>query len=303
MSQDRTLKIWSGREDSNSGTIAEAVGSSHEAVRSVLKRTGRFASRIALRKKPRIERGCSVPGCGRKHRGRGYCGPHLARINAGTMDEKGNPVPVRRKCRICHKIFYAARRSAGRKMCDKCRPTFMPQAERIEEFARRRKRVVSLYKRGTPVGAIAHMIQRSPWTVWMIMRQAASGGYSSQQTRVRAGLCGRCGERRNGFAFHCDGCHQALMVKQRNRLRLRYRQLPRCNAIGCRSLPVIGAFCRNCHSAWRRGEIDSEGKHALCVCKRCSCKFIPDRKRQKRCRACQRKAYRSLKHTESRIWT
>lgn len=270
--------------------IGAAVGCSHETVRNILQRTGLFLSRVPLRKKLNIDRGCDIRGCVRKHCGRGYCGPHLVRIRAGTMDRKGNPLLLRRTCRICGKGFNVLPRSATRKMCDKCRPPVVRDGSHFKESAMRRKRVSSLRKRGISTASIARMIGRSPWTVWTMLRQRKRGTSRLKQARRKAGLCAKCGDKRNKFAAYCDNCHEKVMVSQRNRLRLRFKQTPRCNAIGCRMRPANRGFCRDCYAAWRRGKIDSEGKHVLSICPRCSCKFIPDREGQGHCRACERKS-------------
>jgi hypothetical protein len=176
-------------------------------------------------------------------------------------------------------------RSANRLMCDKCRPPLPEERASRRDVTKRHKRVSVLSKAGARLETIARTVGLAPSTVRIILREGSSSR-PSLMGRVRAGLCSKCGEKRNRYARNCDRCHEEAMVKQRNNLRLRYKQVPRCNAIGCRMRPANRGFCRDCHAAWKRGKIDSEGRHVLSVCPRCSCKFIPDRKGQRYCRAC-----------------
>jgi DNA-binding CsgD family transcriptional regulator len=267
--------------------IAAAVGYSHEAVRIVLYSMWRFPSRVALRKKPRLERGCKISGCRRKHSARGYCGAHRYRIKHGTMDEHGKPLPVRHICRICGNDFYVPARSANRIMCDKCRPPLPEERASLRDVAKRHKRVLMLSKAGARLETIAGAVGLAPSTVRIILRNG-SASRPSLMERVRAGLCAKCGEKRNRYSHNCDRCHEEAMVKQRNNLRLRYKQVPRCNAIGCRFKPVSRGFCGDCHSAWKAGKIDFQGKHVLSTCLECPCKFIPSRAGQRRCLGCAR---------------
>src|SRR5262249_50661278 len=143
--------------------IAKTVGYSHEAVRIILNESRRFAPRVPLRAKP--IRKCSLGSCNRKHRAHGYCGAHLARLKAGTMDEKGNALPVHRTCRICKKELWVPARSGQKKMCDECRPRLTGEGTWLKEAERRHKAIRSLHKQGVQIAMIARKVGLSPETV------------------------------------------------------------------------------------------------------------------------------------------
>jgi len=273
--------------------IASAVGYSRETVRQVLKLDGRFPSRVPYPQKP--PRLCCVSGCKRKHSGRGYCVSHLGKLKRGTMNAKGRPIRLRRICRICGTPFYVPAPSASRAMCDECRPPLPDERSSYKEISNRHERVLQLKKRGKDLVAIGKIVALSVSSVRGIIREAQQP--SLRQIRT-SGLCEQCGEKRNRFARYCDGCHEVRLVKQRERLRRAYKQVPRCNAIGCRQKPMRDGFCTACHEAWRSRKIDDAGKHVLTACVQCRCRFIPRRVAQKRRISCSKK--RSKKAAQMR---
>jgi hypothetical protein len=84
-------------------------------------RTGRFA---------RLYEGCTVPGCDRPHRSKGFCRGHLSAFERGRIDSNGSP--VLNKCVVCP-ARYVARR-ADRSFCPEC------VLWRARERARRRRK-------------------------------------------------------------------------------------------------------------------------------------------------------------------
>jgi lambda repressor-like predicted transcriptional regulator len=264
--------------------IASAVGYSREAVRLVLKLDGRFPPRVPYHKKP--AKLCKIRGCKRKHRGHGYCDSHLGKLKRGTIDENGRAIPVPRTCRLCGRPFYVSALLGNRKMCHRCRPPLPEERSSFEEIALRHQTVLQFYRRGTQLPAISRTVGLSVSTVRAVVRESKAQKTSPKQKKIDDGLCVKCGGMRNKSAFYCDGCHEVLMVKQRERLRKKYKQVPRCNAIGCRFKPVLDGFCQKCHTAWENGTIDAQGKHLLVTCTRCPCRFIPSRENQKLCLNC-----------------
>jgi len=257
--------------------IAAAVGYSRETVRVVLKADGHFPARV-----PRPPRLCKIPGCNRKYFCRGYCSSHLGKLLRRTIDNKGKTISIARKCRICRGQFYVFARGHNRQMCDHCRPLGARKRSGSGRSAGRADEILRLRRCGRNASEIAEHLSLSVSAVSATLCQSQP---PLEQGSISDGLCKRCGGKRNAFAKYCDGCHEIALVKQRERLRRKYKQVPRCNAIGCRFKPVSAGFCKDCREDFRSGRIDRKGKHRLTTCV-CSCRFIPTRNNQQRCLNC-----------------
>ena len=260
--------------------IASAVGFSHEAVRLVLKAHGNLPVRFPSHARPSSP--CKVARCRRKRYCHGYCASHLGKLKRGTIDPTGKPIALCRTCRICGGSFFTSPRAAGRKMCDDCRPH--PAKKRLPEDASALgDRVLRLSGRRLKPSAIAQGLSLPLSIVNSTIRKAQP---TLNHGAIGKGLCARCDGKRNQFALHCDGCHEEIVIRQRDRLRRKYKRTPRCNKIGCRQSAVRDGFCLDCRAEWKNGKIKIDGRHVLVKCNHCPCRFVPGGDSQVCCVVC-----------------